>query len=101
MSGGDQKLEVIRELLAKAEKAATPDEASAYNAKAAEMMAAMASARRCSPLPASNRTRSVNAASHWPIHTRRRKRSWQAWSVAPSAAAQSGTRAMAGARSSR
>ena len=39
MSGGDQKLEVIRKLLAKAEKAATPDEASAYNAKAAEMMA--------------------------------------------------------------
>ena len=39
MSGGDQKLEVIRKLLAKAEKAATAEEASAYNAKAAQMMA--------------------------------------------------------------
>ena len=39
VSGGDQKLEVIRKLLAKAEKAATPEEASAYNAKAAQMMA--------------------------------------------------------------
>jgi Protein of unknown function (DUF2786) len=39
MGGGDQKLEVIRKLLAKAEKAATPEEASAYNAKAAQMMA--------------------------------------------------------------
>src|SRR6478609_200555 len=35
MGGSDQKLEVIRKLLAKAEKAATPEEASAYNAKAA------------------------------------------------------------------
>ena len=32
MGGSDQKLEVIRKLLAKAEKAATPEEASAYNA---------------------------------------------------------------------
>ena len=39
MGGGDQKLEVIRKLLAKAEKAATAEEASAYNAKAAQMMA--------------------------------------------------------------
>jgi hypothetical protein len=39
VSDGDQKLEVIRNLLAKAEKAATPEEASAYNGKAAEMMA--------------------------------------------------------------
>ena len=39
MGDGDQKLEVIRKLLAKAEKAATPEEASAYNAKAAQMMA--------------------------------------------------------------
>jgi hypothetical protein len=39
VSGGDQKLEVIRKLLAKAEKAATAEEASAYNAKAAQMMA--------------------------------------------------------------
>lgn len=35
----DQKLEVIRKLLAKAERAATVQEATAYNAKAAEMMA--------------------------------------------------------------
>ena len=39
MSGDDQKLEVIRKLLAKAERAATPEEAAAYNAKAAELMA--------------------------------------------------------------
>ena len=39
VSGGDQKLEVIRKLLAKAEKAATAEEASAYNAKAAQLMA--------------------------------------------------------------
>ncbi len=39
MSTDDQKLDVIRKLLAKAEKAATPEEATAYNAKAAEMMA--------------------------------------------------------------
>jgi hypothetical protein len=35
----EHKLEVIRKLLAKAERAATPDEADAYNTKAAEMMA--------------------------------------------------------------
>ena len=35
----DQKLDVIRKLLAKAEGAATPEEADAYNAKAAELMA--------------------------------------------------------------
>ena len=39
MAGEDAKLEVIRKLLAKAERAATPDEAIAYNSKAAEMMA--------------------------------------------------------------
>jgi Protein of unknown function (DUF2786) len=39
VTGEDAKLEVIRKLLAKAERAATPDEATAYNTKAAEMMA--------------------------------------------------------------
>lgn len=39
MDAADQKLEVIRKLLAKAERAATPQEADAYNTKAAEMMA--------------------------------------------------------------
>lgn len=39
MAVEDQKLEVIRKLLAKAERAATAQEATAYNAKAAEMMA--------------------------------------------------------------
>ncbi len=39
MDESEQKLEVIRKLLAKAERAATPDEADAYNTKAAEMMA--------------------------------------------------------------
>lgn len=40
MDGDDRKLEVIRKLLAKAEKAGTLDEAEIYNTKAAEMMAA-------------------------------------------------------------
>lgn len=39
MDEAEQKLEVIRKLLAKAERAATPEEADAYNVKAAEMMA--------------------------------------------------------------
>jgi hypothetical protein len=39
MDQADQKLEVIRKLLAKAERAATTDEADAYNAKASELMA--------------------------------------------------------------
>lgn len=39
MDAVDQKLEVIRKLLAKAERAATPQEADAYNIKAAQMMA--------------------------------------------------------------
>ncbi|MFC4945845.1 DUF2786 domain-containing protein [Pseudonocardia sp. GCM10023141] len=39
MNTADQNLERIRKLLTKAERAATPDEASAYNAKAAELMA--------------------------------------------------------------
>ena len=39
MDTADQKLEVIRKLLAKAERAATAAEADAYNTKAAEMMA--------------------------------------------------------------
>lgn len=39
MDAAEQKLEVIRKLLAKAERAATPDEADAYNTKAADLMA--------------------------------------------------------------
>ncbi|MFC4951070.1 DUF2786 domain-containing protein [Pseudonocardia sp. GCM10023141] len=39
MDRSDQKLEVIRKLLAKAERAATTNEADAYNAKASELMA--------------------------------------------------------------
>ncbi len=39
MDASEQKLEVIRKLLAKAERAATTDEAEAYNTKAAELMA--------------------------------------------------------------
>lgn len=39
MDAAEQKLEVIRKLLAKAERAATPGEADAYNTKAAELMA--------------------------------------------------------------
>ena len=39
MDSEDHKLEIIRKLLAKAERAATPDEADVYNAKAADMMA--------------------------------------------------------------
>ncbi|MCY7287141.1 MAG: DUF2786 domain-containing protein [Cryobacterium sp.] len=39
MDAAEQKLEVIRKLLAKAERAATTDEADAYNVKAAELMA--------------------------------------------------------------
>ena len=39
MSGDDQKLETIRKLLAKAERASTAEEAEAFNAKAAAMIA--------------------------------------------------------------
>ncbi|MGH3616264.1 MAG: DUF2786 domain-containing protein [Pseudonocardia sp.] len=39
MDAAEQKPEVIRKLLANAERAATPDETDAYNTKAADLMA--------------------------------------------------------------
>jgi hypothetical protein len=80
MGGGDQKLEVIRKLLAKAEKAATAEEASAYNAKAAQMMArhgvddAMLAATGVKQDALGER----RIALADPTPTRRRKRIWRA-----------------------
>lgn len=53
MTASEAKLEIIRKLLAKAERAATPAEADAYNEKAAELMARHGVDAAVLPRPAS------------------------------------------------